>query len=143
MKKTKKVKILPNENKKSENESFIPQTMTGTKPEDKQWFEKESFWQNFGPIMFDSQHWAEAPDVAENVIKIAGLTKGCSILDAGCGPGRISVELAALGLDVTGVDIIQSELDAAAETAEAEGVKLNLINADLRTFTTEKNLIVQ
>ncbi len=138
MKKTKKVKILPNENKKSENESFIPQTMTGTKPEDKQWFEKESFWQNFGPIMFDSQHWAEAPDVAENVIKIAGLTKGCSILDAGCGPGRISVELAALGLDVTGVDIIQSELDAAAETAEAEGVKLNLINADLRTFTTEK-----
>ena len=55
MKKTKKVKILPNENKKSENESFIPQTMTGTKPEDKQWFEKESFWQNFGPIMFDSQ----------------------------------------------------------------------------------------
>ena len=104
----------------------------------KEWFENESFWQNFGPIMFDSQRWAEAPGVAESVIKIAGLTKGCSVLDAGCGPGRISVELAARGLNVTGVDIIQSELDAAKESAEAEGVKLNLIKQDLRTFSSKE-----
>ena len=56
------------------------------------------------------------------------------MLDAGCGLGRISVELAALGLDVTGVDIIQSELDAAKESAEAEGVPLTLVNHDLRTY---------
>lgn len=122
----------------TDNKSFTPETMTGTNPEDKQWFEKESFWQNFGPVMFDTQRWAEAPDVAESVIKIAGLTKGCSVLDAGCGPGRITVELAARELDVTGVDLIQSELDAAKESAEAEGVKVELIKADLRTFTSEK-----
>ncbi len=104
----------------------------------KEWFESESFWQNYGPIMFDGQRWAEAPAVAEAVCKIAGLSKGSSILDAGCGPGRISVELALLGLDVTGVDLIQAELDAAKESAEAENVKLELIKADLRTFTTEK-----
>jgi cyclopropane fatty-acyl-phospholipid synthase-like methyltransferase len=60
----------------------------------KQWFEKEAFWVNYGPIMFDSSRWAEAPTVAEQVCKIAGLSEGSSILDAGCGPGRISVELA-------------------------------------------------
>ena len=39
----------------------------------KQWFEHEEFWNNFGPIMFDAQRWAEAPDVAENIKKICGL----------------------------------------------------------------------
>lgn len=100
-----------------------------------QWFESENFWINFAPIMFDDARWAEAPTVASYVKKIAGLEDGDSVLDAGCGLGRISVELAALGLDVTGVDIIQSELDAARESAEAEGVPLKLINTDLRTFS--------
>ena len=104
----------------------------------KQWFEEEDFWVNYAPIMFDDARWAEAPDVAEYVKKIANLKDGDSVLDAGCGLGRISVELAALNLKVTGVDIIQSELDAAAESAAAEGVELELINADLRTFSSIK-----
>ena len=103
-----------------------------------QWFEKEDFWITFAPIMFDDARWAEAPDVAEYVLKLAELKPGASVLDAGCGLGRISVELAGLGLEVTGVDIIQAELDAAAESALAEGVPLKLINADLRTFKTDK-----
>lgn len=88
--------------------------------------------------MFDSKRWAEAPAVAEAVCRIAGLSKGAKILDAGCGPGRISVELALRGLEVTGVDLIQSELDAAAETAADENVDLELIRADLRTFKSDK-----
>lgn len=118
--------------------SFSPQMIAPISQEKKQWFENESFWQNFGPVMFDSQRWAEAPGIAESVIKIAGLTKGSSVLDAGCGPGRISVELAAKDLDVTGVDIIQSELDAAKDSADAEGVKLDLVNCDLRSFKSQK-----
>ncbi|BDC92834.1 class I SAM-dependent methyltransferase [Treponema bryantii] len=98
------------------------------------WFESENFWTQFAPIMFDDARWAEAPTVAQYVKDIAKLRDGDSVLDAGCGLGRISVELAALELDVTGVDIIQSELDAARESAEAEGVPLKLINHDLRTF---------
>lgn len=103
-----------------------------------EWFEKEDFWCNFAPIMFDDARWAEAPDVAEYVKKIANLKNGDSVLDAGCGLGRISVELAGLGLDVTGVDLIQAELDAARESAEAEGVPLKLIKADLRNFSSDK-----
>ncbi|MCR4741967.1 MAG: class I SAM-dependent methyltransferase [Treponema sp.] len=103
-----------------------------------EWFESSDFWTTYAPIMFDDARWAEAPDVAEAVMKIAGLKKASRVLDAGCGVGRISVELAALGLDVTGVDIIQNELDAAKESALAEGVPLKLINADLRTFTCQE-----
>lgn len=98
------------------------------------WFESENFWTQYAPIMFDDARWAEAPTVAQYVKDIAGLGEGAKILDAGCGLGRISVELAALGLDVTGVDIIQSELDAARDSAEAEGVPLTLINHDLRSY---------
>ena len=43
--------------------------------EKKQWFENENFWNNYGPIMFDANRWAEAPAVAESVCKIAGLKK--------------------------------------------------------------------
>ena len=99
-----------------------------------QWFESENFWTQFAPIMFDDARWAEAPTVAQYVKDIAKLAPGSKVLDAGCGLGRISVELAALGLDVTGVDIIQSELDAARDSAEAEGVPLTLINHDLRNW---------
>lgn len=99
-----------------------------------QWFESENFWTQFAPIMFDDARWAEAPTVAQYVKDIANLVRGSKVLDAGCGLGRISVELAALDLDVTGVDIIQSELDAAQDSAQAEGVELTLVNHDLRTF---------
>ena len=98
------------------------------------WFESENFWTQYAPIMFDDARWAEAPTVAQYVKDIAGLGEGAKILDAGCGLGRISVELAALDLNVTGVDIIQSELDAARDSAEAEGVPLTLINHDLRSY---------
>lgn len=134
----KKSTVKPGIKSEITEKSFSPQMIAPISQEKKQWFENESFWQNFGPVMFDSQRWAEAPGVAESVIKIAGLTKGSSVLDAGCGPGRIAVELAAKGLDVTGVDIIQSELDAAKDSADAEGVKLDLINCDLRSFKSQK-----
>lgn len=104
----------------------------------KEWFENEDFWNNYAPIMFDAKRWAEAPAVAESVCRIAGLSRGAKILDAGCGPGRISVELALRGLEVTGVDLIQSELDAAAESAADENVDLELVRADLRTFKSGK-----
>ncbi len=104
----------------------------------KEWFEKDDFWLNFGPIMFDEQRWAEASTVALQVKDLAKLKDGSSILDAGCGPGRISIDFALLSLDVTGVDLIKPFLETAQESAIDEGVSLSLIQADLREFQSEK-----
>lgn len=108
------------------------------KGKETEWFENENFWLNYGPIMFDEQHWAEAHGIAEKCIELAQLEEGASCLDVCCGPGRISVELALLGMKVTGVDITQPFLDAALETAEDEEVEITLINQDMRKFKSSK-----
>jgi len=105
----------------------------------REWFENESFWAEYAPVLFDAQRWAEAPTVAEGVLRIIGTpdpTKpdGPAILDAGCGPGRIAVELASRGARVTGVDLIKSFLEAADESARDEGAEIELVQADLREF---------
>ncbi len=112
------------------------------------WFENESFWAQYAPVLFDAQRWAEAPTVAEGVLRIIGAPshedpahdeaiehEGPAILDAGCGPGRIAVELASRGARVTGVDLIRPFLMAAQESAQDEGVELDLVQADLRAFS--------
>ena len=108
----------------------MPNSDTG----ETQWFESESFWTDYAPVLFDEERWSEAAGVAESVVRMAELTAGDRILDAGCGPGRIAVELAALGMNVTGVDLIGAYLAAARESAEAEGVEIEWIRGDLRLF---------
>lgn len=102
------------------------------------WFENEAFWLSYAPIMFDDAHWAEAAGVAKACADCAGLSKGASVLDACCGPGRLSIELALLGLNVTGVDLMEPFLAAARESVLAEGVTATFLKADMRTFTAEK-----
>ena len=112
--------------------------------EKKAWFQNDAFWLQFAPIMFDTQRWAEAPAVAEAVLKIIGAPSTLSptieeraarILDAGCGPGRIAIELALRGAKVTGVDLVRSFLIAAGDSAADEDVEIELVEADLRKFT--------
>jgi SAM-dependent methyltransferase len=56
---------------------------------------------------------------------------GCGrVLDAGCGTGRVAVELAARGYDVVGVDLDAGMLDA----ARAKAPELAWVQADLATL---------
>ncbi|ADT99048.1 class I SAM-dependent methyltransferase [Mycolicibacterium gilvum] len=52
---------------------------------------------------------------------------GTRVLDAGCGTGRVAIELAARGFDVVGLDADPTML----ETARAKAPRLRWIEADL------------
>lgn len=55
-------------------------------------------------------------------------------LDLGCGSGVFSVWLAKQGYDVTGLDFIPRAIDMSRQRAEAEGVQVNWVNADLLSW---------
>jgi SAM-dependent methyltransferase len=59
-----------------------------------------------------------------------------SVLDAGCGTGRVAIELARRGIDVVGVDLDESMLAAArAKAPDLTWITGDLLDVDLgRTF---------
>lgn len=58
-------------------------------------------------------------------------------VDLGCGAGIYSVFLAKHGYDVTGVDLMPDALTMAADRAEAAGVDLELVEADVLQWDGE------
>jgi SAM-dependent methyltransferase len=115
-------------------------------PHGTEWFEDEGFWTDYAPIMFDEERWAEVPAVVDAIEALAEPPRGGAVLDACCGPGRHSLELASRGYRVTGIDITDAYLDAARESAAAWGpafgpaggsadlIGPDFVRADLRRF---------
>jgi SAM-dependent methyltransferase len=108
-----------------------------------EWFIDSNFWGNFAPIIFDDKHWSEVPEVADSVTRLAGLrlyasaslaSGGPRALDLCCGMGRITAELARRGFAMTGVDITESFLETAREDALYEGLDIEYVQADARSF---------
>ena len=58
-------------------------------------------------------------------------TRGQSVLELGCGTGRVAASLAEAGFEVVGVDASEAMLDHARERA---GGTLTLMHADMRTL---------
>jgi SAM-dependent methyltransferase len=87
-----------------------------------EWFEDEGFWTDYAQIMFDEDRWAEVPAVVDAIEALTRPPRGAKVLDACCGPGRHSLELASRGYLVTGIDITEPYLAAARESAIAWGV---------------------
>lgn len=67
------------------------------------------------------------------VAEVDGLAPGAA-LDVGCGEGRNAVWLAEQGWRVTGVDFSPVGLDKARRLAEARGVDVEWVLADLRSY---------
>ncbi|MCU1496333.1 MAG: Methyltransferase type 11 [Acidimicrobiales bacterium] len=76
---------------------------------------------------------ASGADVHGEATLVAALSGGPRVLDAGCGTGRVAIELAARGFDVAGVDIDPVMLDA----ARAKAPELTWHLCDLASFTTD------
>ena len=97
------------------------------------WYIDDEFWQRFGPLMFSEAQFSEAAEQVPAIRERLALDQG-TVLDLGCGPGRHALPLARAGLDVTAVDTSEHLLASLEERAAVEGLKIEAIRADMRTF---------
>jgi SAM-dependent methyltransferase len=93
-----------------------------------------TFWSDIHRYFFHQQTYVRGEDEAGEILALAGVQPGATILDLCCGPGRGASELAARGVRVTGVDHAQPLLDDAAERAAARGLEVEFLCADAREF---------
>lgn len=95
------------------------------------WYKDAQFWNLYAPYIFGSNRWAGAPKEADGISSLLSLKTGDRVLDACCGVGRHSIELAKKAYRITGIDLNKDFLEAAAGTAEAEGVKVDFLHQDI------------
>lgn len=79
--------------------------------------------------------------IIEERMSISLREKKLTILDAGCGQGRIAIPLAQMGHQVVGVDLAKNAVDQAKAYAREAGVEIKIIcgdlGAELRKFPNE------
>jgi SAM-dependent methyltransferase len=100
----------------------------------KPWYEEDFFWETVAPVLFGEQRWSDAPTDVENALTLLGISPGASVLDLCCGVGRHSLELARRGIQVTAVDRTSAYLERARKQAEQEGLDIEFVQDDMRTF---------
>jgi len=100
----------------------------------KPWYEDDLFWETVAPVLFSERRWSDAPTEVEDVVSLLGVSPGAKVLDLCCGVGRHSLELARRGFHVTGVDKTAAYLETARRQAKAEGLGIEFVQDDMRTF---------
>lgn len=103
----------------------------------KKWYYDDDFWITYGPVMFDRERVQSASFEIDNLIMLADLKPGDSVLDSCCGQGRHSIILADRGFQVTGVDITEPYLKIARERAVEKELDIEFIKEDILKFTRE------
>ena len=74
---------------------------------------------------------------ARTIKRALRLRKGRRVLDCPCGMGRISLELARLGLDVTGADLNATFVRSARSRAASAGLAIPFVRCDMRELPFE------
>jgi SAM-dependent methyltransferase len=102
--------------------------------EAKPWYQDDALWEVVDPILFDERRWSNAPAEVEAIVALLGIEPGARVLDLCCGVGRHALEFARRGFHVTGVDRTQLYLDRASAKAAQEGLGIEFVREDMRTF---------
>ena len=102
------------------------------------WFEDEDLWESTFPFMFPERVFDAATEQVAKILAKSRTSEG-AVLDLCCGPGRHSVAFAKAGFAVTGVDRTKYLLDKARSYSTAEGVDVEWVQDDMRSFVREKS----
>jgi SAM-dependent methyltransferase len=101
----------------------------------KAWHEQDEFWETFSSVLFPPERFEKAAEQVDGVLALSGVEPGATVLDLACGPGRHALELARRGFVVTGVDRTKAYLEQAASQADEEGLEIEWVHADMRSFS--------
>jgi ubiquinone/menaquinone biosynthesis C-methylase UbiE len=63
--------------------------------------------------------------------------RGGRVLELGCGTGRLTLAIAQNGIDIVGVDLSDSMLEAPRRKARAAGVEVPFVHADMRDLNLD------
>ena len=97
------------------------------------WFEDNAFWEFTFPFLWGEEVLAEAESQVAGLLKLIGGPRH-RVLDLCCGVGRHAIHLARQGAKVTGVDRSSFLLGKARAQTEAEGLNIEWVEDDMRTF---------
>jgi len=100
------------------------------------------WWQEFFRGLWQQAQlgwWSEDENraAADKIERALGLSSLAKVLDVPCGDGRISIELAAHGHEVTGVDLNETFLAEAARKAGDRGLSARWEQGDMRGLPFE------
>ncbi len=103
------------------------------------WYEDAAGWETLRTVTFSSRQLEAAPREVERLAELlqseAGIDLDASrVLDMPCGVGRHTLELARRGAQVTGVDLTPSFVAHVASSAASEGLDVQLVEADMRSY---------
>lgn len=100
------------------------------KPVEKSWYDYPQYYD----LGFRSQNKDEA-NFFEAIFKRFVPGKVKRLLEPGCGSGRLIVEMAKRGYDLTGLDLNQSALDYTQKRLTKLGLSARLLKADMTDFS--------
>lgn len=96
----------------------------------KQWY--EALFENYGEKYGDENFTQGTIGECDFIEAEINYKKSLKILDIGCGTGRYSLELTKRGYNVIGIDLSDSMLEKARETAKKQNLKINFKKHDAR-----------
>ncbi|MCQ3936738.1 MAG: class I SAM-dependent methyltransferase [Chloroflexi bacterium] len=82
------------------------------------------------PRMYDSENYDFEPD-GPFILDLAKQLEG-SVLELGCGTGRLTIPLAQHGVNITGLDVVPGMIEFAKQ--KSGDMPINWIEADVRDF---------
>lgn len=125
---------------KSQSKTSATKATKPKLPKASQAKEPEKSWYDY-PHYYDVGFREDTPREAKFFEKafakyIPGKVK--RVFEPGCGSGRLVVEMAERGFQVTGLDLNQPALDYCKEQLDKKGLKATLINGDMTAFELKR-----